>query len=965
MTTQSTAQLRLRRSQRIRVLHPLATAFEWRFVVYVLFVVTAIFLTFQAPSAVDIGVGSPGDRLFLDSSAGLGAQDADKWYADEISQDAASGRSRWTRQHATVTIPAFDTGADVSLMIRMAGWPADVFNGAVEQPQVRIMVNSSELAVFTPTVSFDDYYLVLPADLNTSPDITVHLAVSDVFTATQSHSDVRPKGIRVERIAAATPNDWVALNIPPVRFLWWGVVYAIVLYVISIMLYRRSGVALVMSLLAVSFTFILVAFQRIYVVQLLPYFVGILFVWCVWLLRKDVGKGWRTLLQAFQRGAALGCGLWVALSLVLALGLTLLPIPQFVPSDTLQFAIYLSVVVCLLGIGLFYPLAAPFARLVTWWERRSGVVFVVYFVAALAGALFVLQSAPFIGHADYADNAVVARNILNGRGWVVDYVTQFYTIYPSVTHPQETWPLLQPVWIAIAFVLVGVSDIGARIPNVVFYSILLVLIWHTGRKIWDGRVGTIAVGIFAVNTFIYRQLEYATTDLAFATFMLGAMNAVYDIRAATHSTTPAQRWYAARIFQVLQAGLWTGLMLLQKPGSGGVIAVGMGLWLLYDYRSALAQPIITTRLDRLRNNLKTLIGRVWPVGIWALVALVCVAPYVEYNMRLYGSPAHTTEQVDAWLLEYTHWDSIYRVYAADGGIGTGDIPNRSWLVRWGFDGFTHKLVNQIVAVRNYVMPTLAHLPGELQWLGAAPDATSLLPAVWLWAMLIGIVVWRSPAISMLKRLLVAGFLPYALFMMTYWHANEPRYWVIMLPWMALFAAAALIAFIDRSKQWFAGRLLVPALILVFSLLTITIRDTVVVIQQRQRIDTQMVAADRDMYAYLQQKTPLSATMMTRVPWQLNWYANRPAVMIPADADATTILRIAKHYRVQYLVLDSLQRPNAATRAIIDAMIADPAYGFVEVYRTPEYTVNDVDGTFTMQSVVFEFPADYAGVAEIR
>jgi len=39
--------------------------------------------------------------------------------------------------------------------------------------------------------------------------------------------------------------------------------------------------------------------------------------------------------------------------------------------------------------------------------------------------------------------------------------------------------------------------------------------------------------------------------------------------------------------------------------------------------------------------------------------------------------------------------------------------------------------------------------------------------------------------------------------------------------------------------------------------------------------------------------------------------------------------------------------------------------FVERYRTPTYTVNDRDGTYTMQSVVFEFPADYAGVAEIR
>ena len=106
-------------------------------------------------------------------------------------------------------------------------------------------------------------------------------------------------------------------------------------------------------------------------------------------------------------------------------------------------------------------------------------------------------------------------------------------------------------------------------------------------------------------------------------------------------------------------------------------------------------------------------------------------------------------------------------------------------------------------------------------------------------------------------------------------------------------------------------------------------------------------------------------MMTRVPWQLNWYAERPAVMIPADTDAETLLRLAKHYRVQYLVLDSLQRPNAATRAMIQQMIEDPANGFVEVYRTPEYPVVDNGRSFTMQSVVYEFNPDATGVAAIR
>jgi hypothetical protein len=129
-------------------------------------------------------------------------------------------------------------------------------------------------------------------------------------------------------------------------------------------------------------------------------------------------------------------------------------------------------------------------------------------------------------------------------------------------------------------------------------------------------------------------------------------------------------------------------------------------------------------------------------------------------------------------------------------------------------------------------------------------------------------------------------------------------------------------------------------------------------------DEALVQADRDLYAFLRAETAPDAVMMTRVPWQLQWYSDRPALMIPADADATTILRLAKHYQVRYLVLDSLQRPNAATRAVLATMIAAPQSGFELRYRTKAYPVNDHGRQFTMVSEVYEFPPDYQGVTPI-
>ena len=964
MTNTKTAQLRMRRSQRIRVLHPLTNAFDMRYGVLIVFVVVAMVLAFQSPPAVDIGVGSLGDRLFLQSSAGLGEADAALWYGDEISSDAASGRSRWTRQVATVDIPMFDTTSDISLMVRVAGWPATVKHGALTQPKVTIQVNGTTTTVFTPTAEFADYYFVLPATLGRDSALQLQIKTSDVFTQTTTGSDIRPKGVRVERIAAATPNDWVAWSNPSWLLLVAGILFATLVYVWAMMLFRRPMVALSVSLVLLTGLTVAMAFQRIYVVAGAPYLLGVMGVWVLWLLRRDVIQMIVTLRNAFGRGASIGIGLMVTFAAVITMALQSLGIASFFAHPIWQFGTIWAVVMLLLTIGILRPVAGVTTWLDVRWRSRGEWLFGVVLLGIVVLAGLIVQAAPFIGHADYADNAVVARNLLQGRGWVVDYVTQFYRIYPNVTRPQETWPLLQPVWIAAAFLLVGVNDIAARIPNVIFLMVALGLVWRTSVTIWDKRVGVIAVILAAGNIFIYRQMIYATSDLAFMAFHLGAMGAIFGLRLPVDPHRNVA-WWQTRVVRVVGAGVWTGLMLLQKPGSGGMSAIGFGLWLLYEYRATFTQPLITTRLDRLRNNLRQYAERLWPVVLWALVALVCVSPYAERNIRLFGSPGYTTEQTDTWLLEYTNWDAIYRVYAPDGGIGSGDIPDRSWLLRWGFDGVALKLMHQVGAIRDYVMPSFGFLPNSLHPLGAAENATGLLADMALWFMLIGIIVWQNQLSGMLRRLVSIGFAPYVVFMVIYWHANEPRYWVPLLPWMAMFAAAGMIAVYDKARQWFNGRLNAIALLGLLAVVGLSVHPSITYVQNRQAVDAQMVAADLDMYAFLRNKTPLSAVMMTRVPWQLNWYAERPAVMIPSDANAQTLLRLAGHYQARYLVLDALQRPNTATRAMIAAMIADPAIGMKEVYRTPEYPVNDAGRTYTMQSVVYEFPSDYAGATPIR
>ena len=108
--------------------------------------------------------------------------------------------------------------------------------------------------------------------------------------------------------------------------------------------------------------------------------------------------------------------------------------------------------------------------------------------------LQLLPQVPWIGHADYADNAVVARNLAAGRGYVVDYLAQFYRTYPSSTHPAETWPILQPTLIAPFFALFGPQEWAARLPNLLLLLGLGAAVYAFGSRSWDRRVGLLAAG---------------------------------------------------------------------------------------------------------------------------------------------------------------------------------------------------------------------------------------------------------------------------------------------------------------------------------------------------------------------------------------------------------------------------------------------------------------------------------------
>ena len=143
-------------------------------------------------------------------------------------------------------------------------------------------------------------------------------------------------------------------------------------------------------------------------------------------------------------------------------------------------------------------------------------------------ALCVLPQVDWIGHADYADNAVVARNLAAGRGFVVDYVAQFYRDYPGITHPADTWPLLQPCSSPPFFQLFGAQTWVARLPNLLLLLGLAGAVYAFGSRWWDRRVGLLGAAFTLLHPYFFQTVLYPINDLAFTLLAFVTIGCVWE-----------------------------------------------------------------------------------------------------------------------------------------------------------------------------------------------------------------------------------------------------------------------------------------------------------------------------------------------------------------------------------------------------------------------------------------------------
>lgn len=567
--------------------------------------------------------------------------------------------------------------------------------------------------------------------------------------------------------------------------------------------------------------------------------------------------------------------------------------------------------------GLLGLLVWQRARVLRWPEgvdslggmRLASALMLAAMLVYAAFALWVIPQVDWIGHADYAENAVIARNLVSGKGLTVDYVAQFYRDYgPGLSHPADTWPLLQPLMIAPFFAVLGAQTWVAKLPNLFVLLGLAWVVFALSRRIWDARVGLFAAVLTLLHPYFFNSVLYPINDLAFTLIFFCLAWAVWRLLPPE-----GDEMRSLPVRDLLLTGALAGLLVWSKP-SGATLLVGLAAWALLAWkRSGHAVPWR---------------GLAYAAG----AAFVMLLPLFVRNLLAFGAPFYSTEGTDAWVLRYWplhDWEDIYKYY-----IGSSDPPHPRWIVGGKF-GYQNLFDAIGYSFRWLWQKGVLGAPGQGDYvMGMLPLSGALVGAGALGRRARGLLGMVGLSITL-----------YGLFVLLYWHF-EGRYFQVAVPWLYMLLAWGVFWLWDRLRGSIVeglatrlGLIVLPVAVAAF------LWPSIEAIGEQVQSDTASTGFVTAMQ-WLKANSAPSDVVMTRDPWELNWYTGLKAVMIPND-NLPVIERTMRQYGATMLQLggpvdgiDVRRCPSTmgSRPALGTLYCGEPRGGFSLVYREGGLTI---------------------------
>ncbi|MFH1186249.1 MAG: hypothetical protein V1755_14620 [Chloroflexota bacterium] len=486
-------------------------------------------------------------------------------------------------------------------------------------------------------------------------------------------------------------------------------------------------------------------------------------------------------------------------------------------------------------------------------------------IAIIAGLALRLQLASVAetpGHGDSAFYYTVAKNIVDGRGIVIDYVVYFFLGLVPITHyAGDFWNPLAGILLSLPMLLLGKSVFNALLASIAAGLVPALVGFFAGRRFSSSVMVGVLVGVL---TF-FSPFQVLVSVLTEAIIFFGAFGSLALFLAMKGRSNP-------RYF--LLAAVCTGLAQFVRQD---------GVLLLFTL-------LICVGIARLpwRQRLGLVAAA---LAVHALViSPVLVRNYLSYNSVLQPGPASTT------------FMTSYEDFHAYGKELSWDTLRAEWGVRGIVTRRLHTGGENLAQIKLFLHPLLLYLA-----------SLGLVNMVLTRQRVRDLHVLVPPLIF---SVLVFGF--YTVLASFSGPGSLPKSLAVVLPFICVLAVDLLVSRI-RSLPLLVFTVCALAAFLGYRGYKQNYATAMIYNQVYGHYDSVRTLVEAD--ARARGADPQSVVIMARDVWDVHEATGFKSVMIPNN-DLETILFVADHYGADYMLLPA---PRKALQDIYHGTTPDPRF----------------------------------------
>ena len=508
--------------------------------------------------------------------------------------------------------------------------------------------------------------------------------------------------------------------------------------------------------------------------------------------------------------------------------------------------------------------------------RPAASAFPALAISVACAAFFVLSLMATPGGVPPASDsqhyADIARNLLRGNGFEVDFIEYHLGLRPGVRHVPEHHGILRPITLVPLFAIFGTDSALLRVPGLAYRALSGLVGFFLARRLFGTAAGVVAVVVILGDGLLSVTALNGSDDTGFAFFCLCAVGALErGLRGGREA------WFAL-------GGLAAGFAVLEKQ-----IGVFLPAILLVPLLGAWRAP----RVVALRR-----------AGLAMAPFSLCLALYLVRNQLSYGSPGFRLYPLHL-IFSMAGYEGVYRLYPET--LRPGEVLD--WVGRANVVTFVARQLG--VFARDVVgLP----LPGTRGGFGISNLVIALGFAS------VALLVRARPAYCLLCASCTAGAVAFVSGM---WHIDI-RFFAFLVPLLAVALAGALTWGVrgvgSGWQRWSlrAAALLAGLAVLAPSGVSIA-RTLVAAISAPAAAPPASLCADA--LAWLRSHSAAEDRVVSLDPWSVAWDADRFGIMAPAGG-VGPIETVVRHYDARFL-LDRRFPQREETRRALRAFAANP------------------------------------------